>query len=78
MENCSNARRDPRISGALISAMYKGDSILYLRSSVDFYGERWDNEPERTNPNSTDSTSYEQMHQSGCRTLEYRTDTKNN
>ena len=31
MENCSNANSDPRTSGGLISAMYKGESVLRVR-----------------------------------------------
>jgi hypothetical protein len=40
MENCSSARIDPRTSGGLISAMYKGESVLRVGWTIECFERR--------------------------------------
>jgi hypothetical protein len=77
IENCSRASIEPRVSGELISAMYKGETILCHRSArrtvkrfgryVESTGETI---PKRTDAEATDGPSNRDLRQRTCPCLQ--------
>jgi len=68
MENCSSANSDPRTSGGLISAIYKGESVLCGKKDPlnVSNGATRKAIPESANTNATNSPSGRDLRQGAC------------
>ena len=81
IEKCSSASNEPRTSGGLISAMYKGESILRAiigSSGLKGYDEETGEDiPERADAETADCPSSRDLREGLCPRLQGRTNAEN-